>query len=346
MSKTMEALVKKHATKGLWLDEVPVPEVGPDDVLIKVKKASICGTDLHIYNWDDWAQNRIKTPLIIGHEFAGIIEKTGSNVIDYKPGDSVSAEGHIVCGKCRNCLAGRKHLCKNTKGLGIDRPGAFAQYVSIPCSNIWRNEGKISEETVSCFDPLGNAVHTALSFDIFGEDVLITGAGPIGIMAVAVARHAGARHIVVTDMNTYRLKIAEKMGATITIDIREKNIKNAFNELGMKEGFDVGLEMSGSESALNNMISNMRHGGKIALLGIQPPRTIVDLNSVIFNGITIKGIYGREIYETWYKMASMIQSGLDISPVITHRLSYKDFNQGFEIMQSGKCGKVILQWDS
>ena len=342
--KKMKALVKKYPRPGLWLEEVPVPSVGDGDVLIKVMKSSICGSDVHIYNWDGWAQRTIPTPLVTGHEFVGTVEETGGNVGDFEPGDLVSGEGHIVCGRCRNCLAGRRHLCAHTRGVGIDRDGAFAEYLCIPVSNVWHCDPGIPTDILSCFDPLGNATHTALSFDVIGEDVLVTGAGPIGIMAVAVARHAGARHVVATDVNPYRLELAGKMGATRTIDVTRERVEDVIGELGMKEGFDVGLEMSGSEAAFEDMLDNMCHGGKIALLGIPESRISVDWNVVIFNGLTLKGVYGREMYETWYKMTSMIQTGLDISPVITHHFSYASYEEGFEVMRSGRSGKVILDW--
>lgn len=342
--KTMQALVKKYAKPGLWLDEIPVPQVGINDVLIKILKTSICGTDVHIYNWDEWAQKTIPTPMAVGHEFVGIVEAVGGNVSDFKTGDLVSGEGHLVCGRCRNCLAGRRHLCSSTSGVGVNRQGAFAEYLSIPVTNVWHCDTSISTDVISCFDPFGNAVHTALAFDLLGEDVLITGAGPIGIMAVAVAKHAGARYVVITDVNPYRLELAKKMGATIALDISKRTIADAAKELGMKEGFDVGLEMSGNAKAFNNLVDNMSHGGKIALLGIQKPDTSIDWDKVVFNGLTIKGIYGREMYETWYKMTVMLQSGLDISPVITHRFNYNDFEMGFEAMSSGNSGKVVLSW--
>lgn len=340
----MKAIVKKYACPGLWIDDVPVPEPGINDVLIKIVKTSICGTDLHIYNWDEWAKKTIPVPMVIGHEFVGIVEETGSNVIDFKKGDLVSGEGHLVCGLCRNCLAGRRHLCNRTSGVGVNRQGAFAEYLCIPVSNVWHCDPDISTDILSCFDPFGNAVHTALAFDILGEDILITGAGPIGIMAVAVARHAGARKIVITDINPYRLKLAEKMGATFALDIRQGIIKDTVKHLGMKEGFDVGLEMSGNAQAFNDMVDNMCHGGKIALLGIQKSGTTIDWDKVVFNSLTIKGIYGREMYETWYKMTVMLQSGLDITPVITHSFPYEEFQKGFEVMSSGNSGKVILNW--
>jgi len=342
----MKALVKKKAEQGLWIDEVPVPPVGINDVLIKIKKTAICGTDVHIYNWDAWSQKTIPVPMVIGHEFVGMVEKVGNNVTDFAPGDIVSGEGHIVCGRCRNCLAGRRHLCMNTSGVGVNRTGAFAEYLCIPMTNVWFADPKIPLDILSVFDPLGNAVHTALSFDVLGEDVLITGAGPIGIMAVAVAKHAGARYVVITDVNPYRLELARKMGATLALDVRTESLPAAQNKLGMKEGFDVGLEMSGNPSALQDMIANMCHGGKIALLGILPADTPIDWNTVIFSSLSIKGIYGREMYETWYKMTAMLQSGLNIAPVITHRFPYTEFEKGFEIMRSGNSGKVILDWEA
>ncbi len=345
MKKTMKALVKRHAKEGLWLEDVPVPEIGMHDVLIKVSKTSICGTDVHIYNWDEWSQKTIPVPMTIGHEFVGHIVALGSDVHDFSIGDVVSAEGHLVCGKCRNCLAGRRHLCMRTSGIGVNRPGAFAEYISVPVTNVWHCDPNIPLDVISCFDPLGNAVHTALAFDVLGEDVLITGAGPIGIMAAAIAKHAGARYIVVTDVNPYRLELAKQMGATVAVDVRTENLKDVMDKLGMTEGFDVGMEMSGNGRAFSDMLDAMCHGGKIALLGIHGPGTNIDWNKVVFNGITIKGIYGREMYETWYKMTSFIQTGLDISPVITHRFHYTDFQKGFDAMRSGKSGKVVLNWE-
>ena len=345
MQKTMKALVKKYPKEGLWMQEVPVPEIGMHDVLVKVLKTSICGTDVHIYNWDAWSQKTIPTPMTIGHEFVGRIVSMGMDVHDYKIGDIVSAEGHLVCGKCRNCLAGRRHLCRATKGIGVNREGAFAEYISVPVTNVWHCDPNIPLDTISLFDPLGNAVHTALAFDVLGEDVLITGAGPIGIMAAAIAKHAGARYIVVTDINPYRLELAKKMGATKVVDVRSKSIKEVMRALNMKEGFDVGMEMSGNPKAFNDMLDSMCHGGKVAVLGIHGEQTKIDWNQVVFSGITIKGIYGREMYETWYKMTSFIQTGLDISPIITHRYHYTDFEKGFEVMRSGKSGKVILSWE-
>jgi threonine 3-dehydrogenase len=343
MSK-MKALVKKYNKEGLWLDEVNVPELGINDVLIRIKMTSICGTDVHIYNWDDWAQKTINTPMVIGHEYVGTIEEVGSNVHDFYKGELVSGEGHIVCGHCRNCLAGRRHLCMDTKGVGVNRDGAFAEYLCIPASNVWVCDPSIPEEVLSIFDPFGNAVHTALSFEILGEDVLITGAGPIGIMAAAVAKHAGARYVVITDVNPDRLELARKMGVTRAVDVRTESLKDVMDDLNMKEGFDVGLEMSGNADALNEMLGILCHGGKVALLGIVQPGTTIDWDLIVFNGLTIKGIYGRQMFETWYKMSSMIQTGLDISPIITHQFDYKEFQTGFELMSSRKSGKVILDW--
>jgi len=342
----MKALVKKKAERGLWLEDVPEPLMGINDVLIRVKKASICGTDIHIYNWDDWAQRTIPVPMVIGHEFVGEIVATGSNVTDFYPGQIVSGEGHVTCGRCRNCLAGRRHLCAHTSGVGVNRPGCFAEYIVLPMTNVWVHWPHIDLDTASFFDPFGNAVHTALTFPVLGEDVLITGAGPIGLMAAAVCRHAGARFVVITDVNPYRLALAEKMGVNRAVDVRSTKLQDVQQELGMKEGFDVGLEMSGNASAFQDMIANMSHGGKIALLGIPTEQIPVDWRTIIFSMLTIKGIYGREMYETWYKMSVMLQSGLDISPVITHRLRYTDFEQGFEIMRQGNSGKVILDWQT
>lgn len=341
----MKALVKSKKEQGLWLEEVPIPKPEQDEVLIKVLRTAICGTDVHIYNWDEWAQQTIPVPMVIGHEFVGVIAEIGSHVQDFKTGDLVSGEGHLVCGHCRNCLAGKRHLCKNTAGVGVNRPGSFAEYLAIPVSNVWDCDPSIPLDTLTCFDPLGNAAHTALSFDILGEDVLITGAGPIGCMAAAIAKHAGARHIVVTDINSYRLELAQKMGATCTVNVSREKIRDVKKELHMREGFDVAMEMSGHPSALDAILENMRHGGKIAMLGIMPNNTKINWNNVVFNGLTIKGIYGREMYETWYKMTSMIQTGLDISSLITHKFHYTDFLEGFEVMRSGQSGKVILNWE-
>ncbi|MCE9552778.1 MAG: L-threonine 3-dehydrogenase [Planctomycetes bacterium] len=340
----MKALVKRHSKPGLWLENVPKPEIGINDVLIKVDRTGICGTDLHIYNWDQWAQKTIPVPLVVGHEFVGEIVAVGSNVVDFHQGEIVSGEGHVVCGRCRNCLAGRRHLCAATKGIGVNRPGAFAEYIALPMTNVWHHAENISRDVQSIFDPFGNAVHTALSFDLLGEDVLITGAGPIGVMAAAVARHAGARYVVVTDVNPFRLELAKKLGATLAVDVRTERIADAQQQLGMREGFDVGLEMSGNAAAFREMLANMAHGGKIAMLGIPENDMAIDWQTVVFNMLTIKGIYGREMYETWYKMTVMLQSGLDISPVITHRLHYTEFEKGFAAMKSGESGKVILNW--
>jgi threonine 3-dehydrogenase len=339
----MKALTKKKSESGLWLEDVPVPEVGANDVLIKIQKAAICGTDIHIFNWDRWAQKTIKPPLVIGHEFVGNVEEIGSNVHDVELGELVSGEGHIVCGRCRNCLAGRRHLCTEPKCIGVNRDGAFAEYLSIPVSNVWHCDITIPTEVLSCFDPFGNAVHTTLSYDLVGEDVLITGAGPIGCMAVAVAKYAGARYVVITDVNPFRLELAKKMGPTLTLDVRSQSIEDAVRKLKMKEGFDVGLEMSGNPQAFKDMLVNMCHGGKIALLGILPETTI-DWDYVVFNSLTIKGIYGREMYETWYKATMLIQGGVDLTPLITHRFHYTEYQKAFEIMLSGKSGKVILNW--
>ncbi len=340
----MKALVKRHAEPGLWLEDVPRPEIGINDVLIRVDRTGICGTDLHIWKWDDWAKKTIPVPMVVGHEFVGEVVAVGSNVTDFAPGELVSGEGHVVCGRCRNCMAGRRHLCKDTKGIGVNRPGAFAEYIALPMTNVWHHDPAIDRDVAAVFDPFGNAVHTALSFDLLGEDVLITGAGPIGIMAAVVARHAGARHVVITDMNPYRLDLARRLGVTVALNVREKSLRDAQKELGMKEGFDVGLEMSGSPAAFRDMLANMAHGGKIAMLGIPDKEMAIDWNTVIFNMLTIKGIYGREMYETWYKMTVMIQSGLNIRPVITHRYHYTEFQKGFDVMLSGQSGKVILNW--
>ena len=343
--KTMKALVKAQKQEGLWLEEVPIPVPGKNEVLIKIARTAICGTDVHIFNWDAWAQKTIPVPMPIGHEFVGIISQVGENVFDFKPGDLVSGEGHLVCGHCRNCLAGRRHLCMKTSGVGVNRQGAFAEYLSIPVTNVWFCNTSIPLDILACFDPLGNAVHTALSFDILGEDVLITGAGPIGCMAAAIARHAGARQVVVSDVNPYRLDLAKTLGATRIVDVRNETISDVQKELGMKEGFDVAMEMSGNPAALDSIIDNMCHGGKIALLGIMPQNTPVDWNKVVFNGLNIKGIYGREMFETWYKMTAMLQSGLDISKLITHKFHYTEYLKGFEVMRSGQSGKVVLIWD-
>jgi len=344
--KKMLALVKTEPKEGLRLEEVPVPNIGINDVLIRVHKTGICGTDLHIYKWNEWAQKTIKPPLIIGHEFVGTIVEIGSNVHDFKPGDLVSGEGHIVCGRCRNCMAGRRHLCPDTKGLGVNRDGAFAEYVSIPVTNVWACNPRVPAEIYAYFDPLGNAVHTALAFNVLGEDVLITGAGPIGIMAIAIVKHAGARYVVISDPNEYRLELAKRMKPTLAINPLRDHLPSIQKKLGMLEGFDVGLEMSGNPQALNDMIANMAHGGKIALLGIQPDVTSVSWNEIIFRGLTIKGIYGRELYETWYKATMMILSGMDITPIVTHRFHFSKYEEAFTLMDSGKTGKIILEWSN
>jgi threonine 3-dehydrogenase len=342
--QTMKALVKRLAQPGLWLEDVPEPKTGINDVLIKVDRTGICGTDLHIYKWDAWAQATIPVPMVVGHEFVGEILEIGSNVADFRPGDIVSAEGHVVCGRCRNCLAGRRHLCKDTQGIGVNRTGAFAEYISVPMTNVWHHKNGIDRDVASIFDPFGNAVHTALSFNVLGEDVLITGAGPIGIMAAAIVKHAGARYVVITDVNDYRLGLAKQMGADIALNVKTGKLADVQKQLGIKEGFDVGLEMSGNPAAFRDMIDNMCHGGKIALLGIPSEQIAIDWNKVVFNMLTIKGIYGREMYETWYKMTVMLESGLDIKPVITHRFHYTEFEKGFAAMISGQSGKVILNW--
>ena len=342
----MKALVKSKAEPGLWLEDIARPAVGINDVLIRVRYTGICGTDVHIYNWDEWARKTIPVPMAIGHEFVGEIVEVGANVNDFYPGDIVSGEGHVVCGRCRNCLAGRRHLCANTQGVGVNRPGAFAEFIALPMTNIWRHDPKINQEVAAIFDPFGNAVHTAFSFPVLGEDVLITGAGPIGIMAVPLVRHAGARHVVITDVNPFRLDLARKMGATLAVDSTQTSIADIQKQLGMLEGFDVGLEMSGNAQALRDMIANMAHGGKIAILGIPSKEMNLDLRQVIFNMLTLKGIYGREMYETWYKMTVVLESGVDISPVITHRFAYNDFQLGFDAMISGQTGKVVLDWTS
>ncbi len=340
----MKALVKQRAEPGLWLNDIPEPPCGPDDVMIQVLKTGICGTDVHIYNWDEWAQKTIPVPMAIGHEFVGRIAKVGADVHEFSEGEIVSGEGHVVCGKCRNCMAGRLHMCANTKGLGVNRPGCFAEYVVLPRTNIWRHHKGIDLDVAAIFDPFGNAVHTALMFPVLGEDVLITGAGPIGIMSAAVARFAGARHVVITDLNPTRLELAAKNGAKHAIDPRSTDMKEFQKQIDMHEGFDVGFEMSGSAAAFRQMVENMCHGGRIAMLGIPPKEMAIDWNLVIFNMLTIKGIYGREIFETWYKMTVLLESGLDISGVITHRYSHRDFEEGFQVMRAGNCGKVVLDW--
>ncbi len=343
-SDTMFALVKNKREKGLWQENIAIPSTGPDDVKIKIHKTAICGTDVHIYNWDEWSQATIPVPMTIGHEFVGEVVEWGANVHGYQVGEIVSGEGHIVCGKCRNCLAGKRHLCKDTMGVGVNRPGAFAEYLVIPQTNVWRCAPDIDEEVFSYFDPFGNATHTALSFDVVGEDVLITGAGPIGIMAAAICKHVGARNIVVTDLNEYRLALAKKMGATAVVNVAKEKLDDVMKNLHMKEGFDVGLEMSGSAVAFRDMVDHMHHGGRIALLGLLKKDTTIDWDKVIFHGLQIKGIYGREMFETWYKMTAMLQSGLDISPIVTHRFDVRDFEKGFEAMNSGMSGKVVLDW--
>jgi threonine 3-dehydrogenase len=342
----MKALVKSRAERGLWLEEVPEPSIGISDVLIRVRKTGICGTDVHIYAWDEWAQKTISVPTVIGHEFVGEIVAVGSNVSDFHPGDIVSGEGHVVCGRCRNCLAGRRHLCASILGVGVNRAGAFAEFISLPMTNIWRHDPGIDQEVAAIFDPFGNAVHTALSFPVVGEDVLITGAGPIGMMAIPVVRHAGARHVVVTDVNPFRLELARKMGATLAVNTSETSLAEVQKQLRMYEGFDVGLEMSGSPLALREMIANMSHGGKIAILGIPSKEMQMDMREVINKLLTLRGIYGREMYETWYRMTVLLESGVDIKPLITHRFDFSDFQQGFDAMISGKAAKVVLDWTS
>jgi len=342
----MKALVKRKSEQGLWLEDVPEPKIGINDVLIRIDRTGICGTDVHIYKWDEWAKKTIPVPMVVGHEFVGEIVEVGSNVKDFFPGQVVSGEGHVVCGHCRNCLAGRRHLCANTMGVGVNRPGAFAEYLALPMTNVWVHTNGVNRDVASIFDPFGNAAHTALSFPVLGEDVLITGAGPIGIMAAAIVRHAGARYVVITDVNEYRLELARKMGVTLAVNPRSKSLKDVQKELGMHEGFDVGLEMSGNPSAFHDMLANVSHGAKIAMLGIPEKEMAIDWNTVIFSMLTIKGIYGREMYETWYKMTVMLQSGLNIDPIITHRFHYTEFQNGFDVMLSGQSGKVILNWKS
>ena len=340
----MKALVKKNAAPGLWLEDVPEPRIGINDVLIKIMRTAICGTDMHIYNWDAWAQKTIEVPMVVGHEFVGEIVEVGANVNDFHAGQIVSGEGHVVCGRCRNCMAGRRHLCAHTSGIGVNRAGAFAEYLSLPMANVWEHRDGIDLDVAALFDPLGNAVHTALQYDLLGEDVLITGAGPIGAMAAAVCRHAGARHVVITDLNPQRLELAATLGATCTVDARSETLTDVQKKLGMYEGFDVGLEMSGSAAGLRDLLANMCHGGKVALLGIPSEDVAIDWNTVIFNMLTLKGVYGREMYETWYKMSVMVETGLNIAPVITHRLPFTEFQQGFDVMSSGAASKVILNW--
>jgi len=341
----MKTLAKLKAEPGIWMHQEDIPEVGHNDVRIKIKKTAICGTDMHIYKWDTWSQNTIPVPMTVGHEFVGIIESLGQEVKGLKVGDRVSGEGHITCGHCRNCKAGKRHLCRNTFGVGVNRQGAFAEYLVIPAGNAFKIPHDIPDEMAAIFDPFGNAAHTALSFDLVGEDVLITGAGPIGIMAVAICRHVGARNVVITDINEYRLELARKMGATRAINVAKENLTDVMKDIGMVEGFDVGLEMSGVESAFNSMLEAMNHGGSVAILGIPAADTKIDWNQVIFKGLHLKGIYGREMYETWYKMVAMLQSGLDLSPIVTHQFPIDDFQKGFDIMSSGQAGKVILNWD-
>jgi threonine 3-dehydrogenase len=340
----MKALIKKERAPGIWLADIPEPKVGPNDVLIEIAKTAICGTDMHIYNWDAWAQKTIPVPMAVGHEYYGRIVELGSEVRGLAVGDRVSGEGHVTCGYCRNCRAGRRHLCRNTVGVGVDRPGAFAQYLSLPAVNAFKLPEAITDDIAAILDPFGNATHTALAFSMVGEDVLITGAGPIGIMATAVARFVGARHIVVTDVNDYRLALARSMGATRAINVRRESLDDTMRDLGMQEGFDVGLEMSGNPAGFRDMLRTMHHGGSIAILGIPPEETAIDWNQVIFKGLTLKGIYGREMFETWYKMASLLSSGLDLRPVITHHFPLRDFERAFETMGSGQSGKVILDW--
>lgn len=340
----MKSLAKLKAEEGVWQREEPIPAYSDDEVLIKVKKSSICGTDVHIYNWDKWAESTIPVPMTVGHEYAGEIVAFGRNVKHLQTGQRVTGEGHVVCGHCRSCRAGRRHLCRNTLGVGINRPGSFAEYLSLPAGNVFPLPEDISDDIAAIMDPFGNATHTALAFDCIGEDVLVTGAGPIGIMGAAVCQHVGARHVVITDVNPWRLDLARKMGIKSCINTMENSLEEVMADLGMTEGFDVGLEMSGNERAFNGMINSMNNGGKIALLGIPPGKMEIDWNQVIFKALTIKAIYGREMYETWYKMAALIQSGLDLAPIITHRFSIDDFQKGFDVMRSGQSGKVILEW--
>jgi threonine 3-dehydrogenase len=341
----VKALVKAQAAPGLSIEDIPEPTIGINDVLIRVHRTGICGTDVHIYDWDEWARQTIPVPMAIGHEFVGEIVEVGSNVNDFEAGELVSGEGHVVCGRCRNCMAGRRHLCAHTSGVGVNRPGCFAEFISLPMTNVWRHDPQVNRDAAAIFDPFGNAVHTALKFPVLGEDVLITGAGPIGIMAAAVVRHAGARFVVITDVNEYRLDLARKMGVNLALNVKQTSIAEAQSQLGMTEGFDVGLEMSGNASAFRDMIHNLSHGAKVAMLGIPSGDMSINWREVIFNMLTIKGIYGREMYETWYKMTVLLQSGLDILPVITHRFSYRDYEEGFRVMRSGQSGKVILNWE-
>ena len=341
----MKALIKSKAEEGIWItNDAPKPEMGVRDVMIRIHKTAICGTDVHIYNWDEWSQKTIPVPMVVGHEYFGIVEQVGSEVEAFKPGDRVSGEGHLTCHFCRNCRAGKRHLCRNTVGVGVNRPGSFAEFLVIPAENVYKIPDNIPDDLAAIFDPYGNAAHTALSFDLVGEDVLITGAGPIGIMAAAIARHVGARHVVITDVNEYRLSLARKMGATAAVDVSKQDLRQVMQDLGMTEGFDVGLEMSGNARAFRQMLDVMNHGGKIAMLGIMPGEQAIDWSQVIFKGLVIKGIYGREMFETWYKMVAMLQSGLDLSPIITHRYGIEDFQKGFDAMRSGQSGKVVLDW--
>ncbi|MDE2236101.1 MAG: L-threonine 3-dehydrogenase [Gammaproteobacteria bacterium] len=340
----MKSLVKAKAEQGIWLQDVPKPKIGPNDLLIKIRKTAICGTDIHIYNWDAWAQKTIPVPMTVGHEFVGVVAEIGNEVQGFKVGQRVSGEGHITCGHCRNCRAGRRHLCRNTVGVGVNRPGCFAEYLAIPAVNAYPLPDAISDDIAAFLDPFGNATHTALSFDLVGEDVLITGAGPIGCMAAAIARHVGARHVVITDVNDYRLSLAAKMGASRAVNVQNQKLEDVMKELDMKEGFDVGMEMSGNPQAFRQLLANMAHGGKVALLGLPPAEVAIDWNQVIFKGLFLKGIYGREMFETWYKMAAMLQSGLDITPVLTHHFPIGDFQKGFDVMRSGQSGKVVLDW--
>jgi len=340
----MKALAKLRPEVGIWMDEVPAPEIGPNDLLIQIQKTAICGTDIHIYNWDEWSQSTIPVPLVIGHEFMGVVADLGSAVVGFEVGDRVSGEGHVTCGHCRNCRAGKRHLCRNTVGVGVHRQGAFAEYLSLPAFNAFKIPDDIPDEVASFFDPFGNATHTALSFDLVGEDVLITGAGPIGCMAAAICQHVGARYVVVTDVNDYRLELAKKLGATLAINVAKTSIRDAMKQLDMREGFDVGLEMSGNQTAFADMIEAMNHGGRIGILGILPGECAIDWSQVIFKGLILKGVYGREMFETWYKMAAMVQGGLDVSPIFTHRFPVDDFQQGFDVMRSGQSGKVVLDW--
>ncbi len=340
----MKALVKAKAEQGIWLQDMPRPKIGPNDLLIKIKKTAICGTDIHIYNWDEWAKKTIPVPMTVGHEFVGVVAEIGSEVTGFKIGERVSGEGHITCGHCRNCRAGRRHLCRNTVGVGVNRPGCFAEYLAIPAMNAFPLPDVISDDIAAFLDPFGNATHTALSFDLVGEDVLITGAGPIGCMAVAIAKHVGARYVVITDVNDYRLALAKKMGATKAVNVQKEKLDDVMKGLKMTEGFDVGMEMSGNPQAFRQLLANMVHGGKVALLGLPPAEVAIDWNQVIFKGLFIKGIYGREMFETWYKMAAMLQSGLDLPPVLTHHFPIGDFQKGFDVMRSGQAGKVVLDW--